>query len=267
MRVRPIAVLVLCGVAALNAQTARLTFEVASVKPQRSPLPPFPDATTAMAAAPRARSGGVYAGTHTTVETLILFAYNLQRFEVISGPDWIRRDYFDLNAKAASDVSTDDLRLMVQSLLGDRFKLVVHTERREIDAFALVPARADGQPGPYLQRVDDDCKARSKLPPRPVVPTAGTLIGNCVDMRRVARMVAFELKSPVIDKTGFDGLWVLEAQFARARGVDPARASASDPAVPPLAIALEEQLGLRLAPIRGPVEVLVIDSVQQPTEN
>jgi uncharacterized protein (TIGR03435 family) len=80
-------------------------------------------------------------------------------------------------------------------------------------------------------------------------------------------MVAFELKSPVIDKTGLDGMWILEAQFARAPGLAPSPASASDPAVPPLAVALEEQLGLRLAPIRGPVEVLVIDSVGQPTEN
>src|SRR5262245_60357445 len=99
MSVRAIAVLMFCGVVVLNAQTARLTFEVASVKPQRSTPPPFPDAATALAATPQARSGGVYAGTHTTVEALILFAYDLQRFEVIGGPGWIRREYFDVRAK------------------------------------------------------------------------------------------------------------------------------------------------------------------------
>jgi uncharacterized protein (TIGR03435 family) len=84
--------------------------------------------------------------------------------------------------------------------------------------------------------------------------------------RGLVSMVSSHLKMPVIDRTGFEGIWVFEALFAGEPGVD-AAPHASDPALPPFAVALEEQLGLKVERTRGPIDVLVIDSVQQPTEN
>src|SRR5262245_51332674 len=98
MRGRSIAVLVVCGVVALGAQTARPTFEVASVKPNLS------SSTSSMQ---DVRPGGLFIATNRSVATLIQFAYQLPGYQIAGGPEWVRTSKFDVNAKAAGDVPNE----------------------------------------------------------------------------------------------------------------------------------------------------------------
>ena len=104
------------------------------------------------------------------------FAYNVRSDLIVGGPDWAREDTFQISAKAATDVPLDQIRLMVQSLLEDRFKLVTHVEPREMRFLALVRARPNEALGPGLIRMDECSPAivnelRRKFPEK--YPTPG----------------------------------------------------------------------------------------------
>jgi uncharacterized protein (TIGR03435 family) len=273
-------ILLLACTSAGAAQQPRPTFEVASVKPQAKPT-----TLEEFIAWPRPQPGGRLAGTHSTLEQLILFAYNVKSFQLAGGPEWIRTEYFDVDARAASPVPVNQLRLMAQSLLEERFTLVTHTEQRDMSYLALVLARADRQPGPNLHRIDEQaCIGRTvrevhleKFPAGSqrggANPGGGTIGGACQDMRVTAELVTLLSGTLVIDKTGLSGLWVFDAPYS---GGLPARAGSPRLGAPvpveavpglPFGVALEEQLGLKLESARGPVDVLVIDSVRPLTEN
>jgi uncharacterized protein (TIGR03435 family) len=134
------------GHAAQNpASEAR--FEVASVKlreGQSRPSPPPIPATSLV------RRGGVFHADFT-VASLVQFAYDLRDFQVLGGPDWIRQDGFEINARAGFDPTPEQVRLMVRSLLKERFRLTTHSERRDMRFLALVLARDDRRLGPYIR--------------------------------------------------------------------------------------------------------------------
>jgi len=266
---RYVAVLVVCGVVALGAQTPKPSFEVASVKPQPEP----PSFGTMATASPRLRQGGVFSGSHATVAALVLYAYDLQPFQLTGGPDWARRDHFDISARAAADASAEQVRRMVQSLLEDRFKLVAHTEQRNIRFYALVLARQDGRLGPYISRMPDECTSTSatevvkKFPPRAATTEDGMMSGRCANLTGLAGLLSVEMETPVVDQTGLSGKFVYQVLGVSPNSARLRATSDSVPKWPPVPVALEEQLGLKLESRQGPFPVLVIDSVQQPTEN
>jgi uncharacterized protein (TIGR03435 family) len=205
------------------------------------------------------------------VSALIIFAYNLRDFQVIGGPDWVRQSYFDVNATAQNPAaSPDEIRLMVQSLLAERFRLVTRNERREMEHLVLVRAREDGRVGPYLQQVEDclnreaRAEAEARYPPRIESDSGGTSMG-CGPLTGLAQLIGMSAKMPVIDKTGLDGNWVHSTRFGSRLGSS--REPDADQSLPSFEVALQEQLGLKLESVRGPIEVLVIESIQQPTEN
>ena len=115
------------GVCLASGQQARPTFEVASVKPQ---LEPFGPANMNRAFPAQVRPGRVFNPTHSSVFMLMLFAYGIQTVQLSGGPDWIREEQFEINATAGRDVTTAETRLMVQSLLEDRFALRTHVRVR-----------------------------------------------------------------------------------------------------------------------------------------
>jgi uncharacterized protein (TIGR03435 family) len=202
-----------CSIAGVAAQQPRPTFEVAFVRPQARPT------TVAEAIGwPRAYPGGRLAGTHATLEWLITFAYDVKAFQVIGGPDWIRREYFALDAKAGADVPLDQLRLMLRSLLEERFKLATHTEQRDMRYLALVLACTDGRPGRRLHRLgagacDGKTVAEVFRETFPDAPARNRIAGACVDLRDLAQLVTLQLDTLVIDKTGLTGQWVFEAPY------------------------------------------------------
>jgi uncharacterized protein (TIGR03435 family) len=99
----------------------------------------------------RSLPGGRIEGTNRTLKLLIQNAFELQDFQIVGGPDWVKTDRFDVNAKAGANVPPGQGQLMMQALLADRFKLAVHKDSREAPVYALVMARNGGKPGPQLK--------------------------------------------------------------------------------------------------------------------
>lgn len=271
-RTSAVAFLIALFGAVVVAQQRKPAFDVASIKPQRESNAVRFDAGPTTAVRPpapthRFRPGRVFNETHATVESLIMSAYDLRQYQIVGGPDWGRAEYFQIDARAALDVSVDQLKLMVQSLLKDRFKLTVHEEQRDMNYQALVLARADGRLGPYLLRVGDFCTsdafgdAKQRLPKRPVV-SGGQFFSGCGSgLSGLARALTVQFSAPVIDETQLGGAFFYDLVSA------PLGAQTTDPDLPSLMPALEEQLGLKVERRRGPIHVLVIDSVERPTGN
>jgi uncharacterized protein (TIGR03435 family) len=268
---------------------AGLSFEVASVKPNKS--------GEAQLAGIMFPPGGRFMARNATLRELILAAYGeaipLHDSQIVGGPVWVNSDRFDIDAKAASEpppgaVGPPPLMFaMLRTLLRERFKLSAHLQTREMPIYALVMARSDGRLGPQLRQSDVDCdavratRARGGPPQPPAAgeaPLCGSIAGPGRLTARAATLVALAgwylsgiANRIVIDRTGLTGVfdWTLEwspealPQPLRASGAPPT--PPGDPNGPSIFTALQEQLGLKLESARGPVDVLVIDSVQQPT--
>jgi uncharacterized protein (TIGR03435 family) len=202
--------------------------------------------------------------------------YQLRRFEIVDIPGAIDRRRFDIEAVAPVDATPAERQLMLQRLLAARFKLVVHEETREVPIFNLVKARADGRLGEHLKASAIDCvalRAAGGTPPpvadgetRPCVMNFGSGLLRARGMRiaDLAEMgIARSVERPVVDRTGLTGGfdWNLEWTPAPPIGAPPADSASAIPIV----TALQEQLGLRLEPARGPVPVVVVDRVELPT--
>jgi uncharacterized protein (TIGR03435 family) len=274
----------------LKAQDAASpTFEVASVKSNKSG-----DGRIMLGFQP----GGRFTATGVTLKMLIAQAYGvgqpLAPFQILGGPDWIDRDRFDIVAKAEGDVApgpNGPIPLMVRAMLADRFKLAVHTDTREMPVFALVKAKNDGTLGPQLKAATVDCAAmrgaRGGPPPLPPVLgerppcamriTPGNLQGGGMNMAQLAsaltRMPA--VNRIVLDRTGlmggfdFDLTWTPDQMPAGPIALPPGAPPLPpiDPNGPSLFAAVQEQLGLKLESTKGPVDVVVIDRAEPPTED
>jgi uncharacterized protein (TIGR03435 family) len=254
------------GVVVLSAQPtapaqAPAAFEVASIRPVATPSDFggggfFP--------------GGRFAMTNATLRTIIQLAYDLKDYEVVNaGPKWVESDLFAVDAKAAngSARTTEQVRFMVQNLLAERFKLVIRREVRDIPGYTMVFARADQRLGPQLRRSQIDCsrdgrrKALSALAdgrkPCATMMSAGFYAADGVEFAQLADLLAPEFGGPVTDYTGLTGLFDWELKWA----------STPEAEGPALVTAFEEQLGLKLERGRSAVEVVVIQSAEQPTPN
>ena len=262
-----------------------------------------------------------------TVRMLLQFAYRRRNDQMIGGPSWIDYDRFDVQAKADCNggaLSQDQMQLMLQSLLEDRFQLKVHSEKREVPTYNLVVAKN----GPKMKLSEDQSRPipQGTPPPPPCAPPSAadaaagqrgilppfdprgpiprgvtgmsgspsgglTMTATAVPISNLVNMLQGWAGRPIIDNTDLQGLFDFELQFSpeglpnlptqfgpipapRAGPGGPAGIAvpgaspvpASDPA-PSLFTAIQEQLGLKLESTRGPVDVLLIDSVQKPTEN
>ena len=220
------------------------------------------DSTVRSAA--RAQRGGVIG--YWLGRSALSLADDLPEYRVIGGPAWSRTDRFDIDARAGRDASVPDIRRMLQSLLEARFRLRTHIEQRETTLYKLVMARSDGRLGPSLTKSDDDCRRLVQRPPN--VPAGAATVTGCSTFAHFARFASQVMAAPVTDATGLVGEY--EHAFYYSSGGDGLVAATSlspDIEAPSFPAALQEQLGLKLEPTRGPVEVLVIDSVERPTPN
>jgi uncharacterized protein (TIGR03435 family) len=255
------------------ADPSHPAFEVASIKRNVS---------GSDNASVRAQPGGRVAVTNNSLRNIIRNAYGVQNFQIVGGPDWINSDRWDIVAKAEGDTPPPQMLLMVRTLLAERFKLVVHIEMRDTPVFALVIARSDGQLGPQLRRSTVDCatliaaaQARKEAPPNTINGrpscgtriTAGTMMTTATTMADVARNLSPIAGRSVVDKTGLTGGFDLDLSWAPEPqpSADAAARPASD--LPSLFTAVQEQLGLKLDSQRAPIETLVIDSAERPTED
>jgi uncharacterized protein (TIGR03435 family) len=266
MRIRVAILLIVVASSTVLTQTLRPTFEVASVKRRSGPGPST--LTQAQGAAP----GGAFNMINSTLVRFVMYAYDLRDYQVIGGGDWTRTQRFDISARAGRDAAPAEIRLMLQSLLDDRFRLVTRQEQREVPIYTLLVDRSDGRLGPNIKDSDDDCKAVVQRPAN-VPPGAATGTG-CGQMSTIVRGVSTWMGAPVIDKSGLTGRYAYFMYYSPDLPLSslggmilPPTTSSVDPNLPSYATALREQLGLKLEASRGPIDVLVIDSVQQPTEN
>ena len=145
-----------------------LSYEAASVKPNKSGV---------QGPSIRRLPGGRLNATNMPLRALITFAYQLQAFQLVEDPAWIRNETFDIVAKIKGDPPpvkaghrTDPHMVAMRTLLAERFKLVVHRETRQMDIYELVLARPDGKPGPALKPTTQDCQAMMAAAPADLLP-------------------------------------------------------------------------------------------------
>jgi uncharacterized protein (TIGR03435 family) len=266
-------------------------FEVVSIKP--SPA-------GATGGGLRTSPGGRIAVMNTTLKGLVAAAY--QRFtwdtrDIIGGPSWFNESRFDVLAQASGGLPPVDvdgfpsqLLAMFRAMLEDRFQLAVHWEARERPVYNLEFARDDRRLGPKLVRVTVvDCAqetaarlAGERREPRPgrgqecslsLTSDPGSIQANAVTVRVLARALGSEgAGREVVDHTGLSGTFDVDLLFMpeiALGGLSPDR-TARDPLFQGrtgIFTALQEQLGLKLEPATGEVQVLVIDRAERPTED
>ena len=279
-----------------QAPAAKPSFEVVSVKPNNS----------GSGSSSTNTNQGRFLATNVTVKTLMMQAYRLQDFQIIGGPNWISSDRFDIEAKPeegaiplpqgppdlAEPNRIDPMSLMVQSMLEDRFQLELRRETRELPVFTLsigkdgtkFKASADQNPQRGAARPAQGVGGAAQGPANPgpggmyssVNNGKGEMTANTVLMAGLVNFLSRQLVRPVIDKTELKGYFDFHLEWAREPAVaalaGPGGAGGgipppADPAGPSMFTAVQEQLGLKLESTKGPVEVLIIDSVQKPSEN
>ena len=269
------------------------TFEVASVKPSE------PGAQPGGIARP---VDGLVRANATTVRQLIRYAYDLEPLqrrdpEPVGGPDWIDRDRFDIVARGPATLSFPESRLLMRSLLADRFGLQTRIETRELPVYLLVTARDDRRLGSGLRPSQIDCAAYSAAltaTGRGAVakqagpqcglasggaPAVAASLGITNTLPRGAQMArgtatlaelltiitrSAEVDRKVLDRSGLTGTFDIDLSWVPARS----GALVADPGdVLSIFTAVEEQLGLKLQSGRAPIDVVIIERVRQPTPN
>ena len=236
-----------------------------------------------------------------TFRMLMTFAYRVRDFQVIGGPNWTTSDRWNIEARAeegsipprtgpVDPTAPDPIALRLQSLLEDRFQLKFHRETRELPAYELTIAKGGSKvklsedqspikpPDPGdPQKPPQIIRPGGPMPRRSMMIGMGNLEANGVEFASFVQMLSQQLGRTVVDKTGIKGLVDLKLQWTpemgqhttpfgpSPAGVEPP--PASDPSGPSIFTAVQEQLGLKLESIKGPVEVLVIDGVEKPSEN
>jgi len=275
---------------ALGQESRQTEFEVASVK----------------LAAPQT-GGGVFVGVrggpgtkdptrisyvNESVRNLLTEAYGVRLYQV-SGPDWIDTERYDISARIVDGATKDQVKVMLQTLLANRFKAVLHHETRDFPIFELVvaksgaklkpsspadPAAADGK-GPNPIGSD----GFAQLPPGATAMMGAMhngvsrLLAGNQTVGALSKVLENEVGTRVVDKTGLTGTYDFTLDYVRDqgrainqfKGLPVGSAPADDSGeTPGLSTALQEQLGLRLVKTRGPLDVIVVDSASKiPTDN
>jgi len=235
----------LCGAAASVTSAPR--FEVAAIYPHDPNLP---------VAEMKFLPGGSLSLTGMTVKNMIWQAWRLLPGSVLGGPTWIDSDRYDIQAKLAVGTvsSADETYRRMQTLLADRFQLKAHRETKIVPVYELTIAKTG-------------LRMREAKGPAPS-PFEG---GSITSWGYFVAFLSRRVDRPVIDKTRLQGAWYTNLQYTTDDGKqeeiggpsDPTRASAG----PSIFTALREQLGLKLDSAKGPVEFLVVDSVDRPSPN
>ena len=270
-----------------QSQTTKPSFEVATVKPSAS----GENRSSIMG-----QPGGRFTVTNATLKMVIGVAYRVRDFQILGGPGWAGTDRWNIEGKAEEGsipqvappfdpTAPNPLMLMVQSLLEDRFHLKMHREMRELPVYDLVVAKS----GSKMKLSDDQSpivapERGSPPPPKPqrggpmprgmMAMGLGSMDANGVPFSNFIQALSQQLGRTVIDKTGLKGFYDIKLQWTPELGAGLVKSGGSDSDPPPpdtsgpsIFTAIQEQLGLRLESAKGPVEVLVIESVQRPAEN
>jgi bla regulator protein blaR1 len=246
-------------VASVPASRESPAFEAASVKPTN----PSRVGSTFNFAPGEVQIGG------GTLRRIVEMAYDLRTFQILGGPAWLDADRYDISAK--NDAALKDLgkkerememRLRLQTLLADRFQLKVHRETREWPEYALVVAKGGTRLKEPDSGIGDGISAE-----------CGVMKGTRTTISNLAMVLSRQVGRPVLDRTGLSGRYDFEMSYTPDNGCGSRPpdgvATISDTLTdrPSLFTAIQEQLGLKLESIKGPVEVIVIDRAVKPEPN
>jgi uncharacterized protein (TIGR03435 family) len=276
--------LVILGIAGIAAghpfAQAPLSFEAVSIKPRVGE----PVYGTAPSAPDR------YVDPDTTLRSLIRWAWELFDYELVGGPDWLDAKRWDINAKAPAAIPRNALRPLVRRMIEERFGLKAHMETRQLPIYELVMARSDKRPGPKIKPAAVDCvpflTGQRPMQESPRNADGIPLCSSGASFSADGRLTPFlngqplasglieqlqaALQRRVVDKTGLTGNYDIELTYVDERLLAVTKrfggnGEPGDGAA--MFTALQEQLGMKLESARGPVQILVIDSVMLPSEN
>jgi len=249
-----------CVSSGLFGQSAAApAFEVVSVKP--APPPTGNNLRVSMGGDP-----GRVTFSNVTLKNVMTRAYGVKPHQ-ISGPDWLDSARYDVVATIPAGAPRDQIPMMLQTLLTDRFKLAVHREQKVMPAYALVA----GKNGPKLHEADAEAGLRISMGPK------GRQLNGKVSLARLADALSNWVDRPVLDMTGIKGIYDIDLEWTPDEGQPGAPSlapggEAGRPEVggdgPSIFTAVQEKLGLKLEGRKSPAEIIVVDHAERaPTEN
>jgi len=221
----------------------------------------------------RSQPDGTFRAVGATLKMLVMFAYDVKAFQVMNAPGWTGTELWEIQAKADASGGRPlraDVQVRVRALLEERYQLKVHSERRTMPVYTLVVAKSSG-----LRMT----AATSNEQPGICPCGAASLTPNRASMAMLADLLSTRLWRVVIDKTGIKGEYAFKLAWTpmpneygpEALGLPPGTGNGPPPdganAGPSIFTALKEQLGLQLKSQKGPVEVIVVDRIERPSEN
>lgn len=215
-----------------------------------------------------APGGQRYQATNVPINLMIQVAYRVKADQIIGGPDWLKTDRYDMEAKAEKPSTADELHVMLMNLLVDRLQLKFHHETREMAMYALTV----GKDGPKLTPHEAANASEPWIDQQQPKFLHMKWNATCVPMDYVAYRLATLLDRPVVDLTKLTGSYDFTLEYTRElppgfsegtkiNGEDP------DTSGPSLFEAVRKQLGLELKAQKGPVDVVVIDHAEKPSAN
>jgi uncharacterized protein (TIGR03435 family) len=222
------------------------------------------------------RPGGRYRLTNMPARSMIGLAWNIPTDRVLGGPGWVVTDRYDLDATMKENATQDEIRTMTRAFLRDRFTLTAHVERRQLPVYHLTQVRPGAPFGPGLERAAFDCSnpavrkeavaaALAARPGRMVcgfTVDTGTLDAGAATMETLAQVLTPQTGRPVIDRTGLAGAFNVSLKWTPSLGTDAPTADTVS-----IFTAVQEQLGLKLESATAPLDVVVIDRIEHPSEN
>ena len=254
------------GMRGQSVAAAGMSFEVATIRPNAPDEPHNRGISW---------EGRHFTARYTTMSQMVQFAYNVQAKQIVNAPGWLDSATYDIEAQApvgdpvGRDPTAAQFRGMMQRLLAERLGMKTHWEPRTMAAYQLVVAKG----GAKLQASKIEDRTKAEIPPgvriqrgphlwMRVLGVGGTMPELAAELQRV------EFDRPVVDRTGITG----EFDFAvTATSTKPYFAGevpdTSDAAPPTIFTALQEQLGLKLEPVKTAVQCLMVDAVERPSEN
>ena len=228
------------------------------------------------------------------LEVYIQFAYKItlapeQRKAMLADlPKWVGTDVYEIHAKAEGNPTKDQMRLMMQSLLADRFKLAIHFEGQEVPVLAMTlikPGRTGPKLTAHVDICDHDAPAPAKgVPPSDVFPPPcadgqfiaqprpnhGIIMGSRnTTMALIANVLpsVAQLGRPVVDQTGLSGRYDFSIEWTMESNQPASADAAAEPQGTTFLEAAKEQLGVKLEPAKARLDVPVVDHVERPSEN
>jgi uncharacterized protein (TIGR03435 family) len=204
-----------------------------------------------------------FTARNMTAKLMTQLAWHVQSFQVSGGEGWFDSQGFDFEATTDRPVTWGQMKLMFQSLLQDRFKLAFHRQTKD----ALIYALVSGKNGVRMKLSPDQTPWTGDHPNEPGTTGAnmdirsGSLTGDSIPMAMFVDFLTGQVGRPVVNETGLRGRYAIDLRWS------PDAAEQTDPASASLFTAIQEQLGLKLESTKGPMEMLVIDHVEKPSEN